>query len=225
MPIFKACPVCNEQFSCKPSHDKLRTYCSRPCMSKAYNKRREVICEVCGKPFKVANNKHRENAKFCSKTCMGQGKSGENHVMWKGGLRTDREYQRAVRKRDYPKYREKTLAYQKKRKLHLVEIPGSHTRKAWESLLDAYKGKCAYCGKQMTKEAGPDQITRDHVDPISKGGTDDITNILPACRSCNSSKNNRPGFVPLLVNVTDCRIQRQAAGCGPPQPARSHVLH
>lgn len=45
----------------------------------------------------------------------------------------------------------------------------------------AFHDRCAYCG------AGND-ITCDHFVPVSKGGKTVSGNILPACRSCNSSK-------------------------------------
>lgn len=31
----------------------------------------------------------------------------------------------------------------------------------------------------------------DHVEPLEQGGADDITNLVPACRSCNASKKDR----------------------------------
>lgn len=43
---------------------------------------------------------------------------------------------------------------------------------------------CAYCG-------ATDNMSIDHVVPLSRGGTHDVDNLLPACRSCNSSKGNR----------------------------------
>lgn len=41
---------------------------------------------------------------------------------------------------------------------------------------------CWYCGDP------PDDV--DHVVPISKGGTNDLQNLVPCCRSCNNCKRN-----------------------------------
>ena len=43
---------------------------------------------------------------------------------------------------------------------------------------------CAYCG-------ATDNITVDHVIPLSKGGKHEANNLAPACLPCNSSKNDR----------------------------------
>lgn len=64
-------------------------------------------------------------------------------------------------------------------------VEGSHTLEEWAQKCKEYNYKCAYCGKI------PKIISRDHVIPISKGGTDYISNLIPACRSCNSKKRNR----------------------------------
>lgn len=47
--------------------------------------------------------------------------------------------------------------------------------------------QCAYCSCELDEET----FTVDHKVPVSKGGTDDLENLVPACRSCNSSKGAR----------------------------------
>lgn len=44
-------------------------------------------------------------------------------------------------------------------------------------------GLCSYCNQWSEK------LTRDHIVPVSEGGTDDPDNIVPACQSCNSKKH------------------------------------
>jgi 5-methylcytosine-specific restriction endonuclease McrA len=43
---------------------------------------------------------------------------------------------------------------------------------------------CWYCGRRAD--------TVDHVQPVSRGGTNAAANLRPACRSCNSRRGNRP---------------------------------
>lgn len=45
---------------------------------------------------------------------------------------------------------------------------------------------CQYCGKQA-----PDVVLNiDHITPLSKGGTNDITNLITSCFDCNSGKSD-----------------------------------
>ena len=43
--------------------------------------------------------------------------------------------------------------------------------------------QCAYCGEEA--------VTVDHIIPKSKGGKDVATNVVPCCKLCNNTKNNR----------------------------------
>lgn len=53
----------------------------------------------------------------------------------------------------------------------------------WAALQEAWGG-CAYCG------AAGVPVERDCVLPISRGGRYTLDNVVPACRSCNTSKCN-----------------------------------
>ena len=46
-------------------------------------------------------------------------------------------------------------------------------------------GHCAYCGCELPY----DKMQIDHVISVEHGGTDDMDNLLPACRSCNHYKH------------------------------------
>lgn len=51
-------------------------------------------------------------------------------------------------------------------------------------VLDRDNFTCQYCG-----EKAPDvELEVDHINPVSKGGTDDLQNLVAACKSCNRGK-------------------------------------
>lgn len=57
---------------------------------------------------------------------------------------------------------------------------------------------CLYCGRDFTRQ----QLTRDHVVPLSKGGRDTWENVVAACFHCNSRKGGRTpqqASMPLLA--------------------------
>lgn len=61
---------------------------------------------------------------------------------------------------------------------------GSHTLPDRLAKFQRLGNICFYCRQ-------PKKLSIDHDIPLSRGGTDDIDNILPACRSCNSKKHDR----------------------------------
>ena len=65
-------------------------------------------------------------------------------------------------------------------KCHAQSI-GTHSLREWLECIDRHGSKCAHCG-------GDKRLSKDHIIPISKGGSDRIENIQPLCRSCNSRK-------------------------------------
>jgi len=61
---------------------------------------------------------------------------------------------------------------------------GSHTLEEWRMLKILHGYKCAICGKEK-------KLTRDHIIPLTRGGSDCIENIQPLCKSCNSRKGTK----------------------------------
>jgi len=53
-----------------------------------------------------------------------------------------------------------------------------------EKIFNKYGGHCAYCGIVLDKSI----FTVDHIKPKYLGGSNDIDNLNPCCRRCNSWK-------------------------------------
>lgn len=93
---------------------------------------------------------------------------------------THREWRVIWRKNNPHKGRQ----YNQTRRVREKGCKGGFTANEWSDLLDKYGHKCLRCGTT-------ENITADHVVPISLGGSGFISNIQPLCRSCNSKKHNK----------------------------------
>jgi len=117
-------------------------------------------------------------------------------------------------KKNHP---EKVRAIGHRRRSRLIDSCSPGVLPAeWAALVERFAGRCAYCGTSGT--------TIDHIVPISKGGRDEIGNVLPACKSCNSSKNNKDLAVWLaekgLADPRD-RVSADHERVVPAEPRRS----
>lgn len=50
---------------------------------------------------------------------------------------------------------------------------------------------CVYCGLAL-KDAPPADVTLDHLDARTNGGNNDASNLITACRRCNSQRQAKP---------------------------------
>jgi 5-methylcytosine-specific restriction endonuclease McrA len=94
-----------------------------------------------------------------------------------------REAQRKYANRAYAKNPEKGIAKAERRRARKANAPiNDFTATDWQEMKAHYGYRCVYCGKKFQR------LTQDHIIPLSAGGSHTKSNIVPACRSCNSKK-------------------------------------
>lgn len=74
------------------------------------------------------------------------------------------------------------------------------TSEEWAKTLDYFGHECAYCGSK-------EDITQDHLIPVSKGGDYTSYNIIPACGSCNYSKRDEDFSVWYRKQTSFCDLR------------------
>jgi 5-methylcytosine-specific restriction endonuclease McrA len=77
----------------------------------------------------------------------------------------------------------------------IIAVRGAVPSRAWRTspaltnpkLFARDRHVCAYCGHTFHHE----DLTREHIIPVSRGGADSWMNCITACRGCNGHKGNR----------------------------------
>ncbi len=78
------------------------------------------------------------------------------------------------------------------RLVRFVHVPRKFRRQVTNTFLfarDSYT--CQFCGRRERELGFRECLTRDHVLPLSRGGTNEWTNVVTACSVCNTRKGNR----------------------------------
>lgn len=76
------------------------------------------------------------------------------------------------------------------------------TTEEWNNCLTYFNNSCAYCGISE-KEAIKTQGQKLHKEHVDHDGANDLSNAVPSCKSCNSSKHTSDidlWYVPERVN-------------------------
>ena len=119
------------------------------------------------------------------KKMMSERMSGEKHHQWKGGVSRDPNYFREHAKAWALKNPERSRHTKHIRRILERGAEGTHSIEDWQKMKITFHNTCPACWRSE-----PDiELTKDHIVPLTKGGTDYIENIQPLCRSCNSRKN------------------------------------
>ncbi len=114
---------------------------------------------------------------------------------------SDPEQARNKRRALYQKYpereREKSKKYRKSnpikrraaeavRRTRKNNSVGRYTEKDVLKMLEQQDNKCRYCGDSIVNK-----YEVDHIVPLSRGGSNDLSNLVIACQPCNGSKHNK----------------------------------
>lgn len=103
-----------------------------------------------------------------------------------------REQQRQQRLRHPEKHRARVAAWKADNRERVyaacharrASYRGTYTNAEWAALCAEHDHRCVGCGER-------EPLTRDHIQPLSAGGSNTIDNIQPLCLSCNLSKGRR----------------------------------
>ncbi len=169
----------------KPCSEETKKKISGSHRGKKHTKetKRKMSLIKMGKKLPPFTEKHKQNLSishggkhYSPKTEFKKGHkplvSGETHHNWKGGISKNEKYRSWV----------------KNRRNRLKKISsGSHSFEEWECLEKQYNYICPCCKRKEPEIS----LSEDHVIPLSKGGSDNIENIQPLCRGCNSKKHNK----------------------------------
>jgi 5-methylcytosine-specific restriction endonuclease McrA len=194
----KNCEQCGKQFMIIPAKENAK-YCSVECKHVAMKTIQSRPCPVCGIVFVGASN----NSKYCSVKCSDSGRSatipekqcafcgekmtGRNAraIMEKIYCSRDCDAKRRMKSSEHHKFMQNKHAHLKRSRKANAE--GLFTWDEWELLKRQYHHRCPCCGRPE-----PDiKLTKDHIVPLTRGGTNWISNIQPLCQSCNSRKKTR----------------------------------
>jgi hypothetical protein len=101
-------------------------------------------------------------------------------------------------KKYYKQHRDRWLHLGRKRRALTRKANGSFTLAQWLAKCEYWGWRCYLCNCPLKRLTA----TADHRIPLSRGGSNWIANIAPACKSCNCSKRATP--------EREYRINRQA---------------
>ena len=167
--IVKKCIYCDKEFS--PKRLSTAMSCSGYCNLKQWRLKNREHNNQIKRDWRRRNGivekgsaEHREQV---AEWMRGR-YVGENHRRWRGGYRNH-------------------LMHNRDRRIIKKSAEGVHTLEQWEDLKHKFDYACLRC-RRVEPEI---TLSEDHIIPLSKGGSNNIDNIQPLCRSCNSSKNDR----------------------------------
>lgn len=113
-------------------------------------------------------------------------KEKKQHKDWVSNNRERRSAQNVAATKKWQENNKEKVTHWKtdnKHRRREIYATGSLTLDEWVEVCNKFGNKCLKCGEN--------EVTIDHVVPLSKGGTHSMDNVQPLCRSCNSTKHDK----------------------------------
>lgn len=175
----------------------LRSYC-KPCESII---RKETHCEN-PEPRRLATKKWKENNRERDAARRKKYAEENREIINLNARLRSQEY----RKNNPEKIQQKYLSAKKWREANPDKVKINHIKRSLRSSVAGspdivewikivLNDPCSYCGGKSE--------TIDHIIPIAKGGTHDVTNLTGACAKCNSAKGDKNLLVFLVERATE----------------------
>lgn len=209
----KVCEYCNKKFRACLSQPQ-RKFCSQDCRTKKCSSP-VIECARCHQIFKSA----LKNAKYCSLNCrfptpaadlkekdcskckktLPVGKFGKRSKA-KNGLNSQckkcdfdfrqskpQEIKKAANRAYYLANKPKYFNDRQKRRARTRNAKGNHTFEQWQEKVKFWGNRCYLCRESLSGQ----DAHAEHRIPLSRGGSNFIANIAPACKKCNLTKHNK----------------------------------
>lgn len=189
--LESVCKECNKIYREK-HEEKIKKY-----RKKYYEDNKKEILEKC----KEYREEHKEKIKKYQKEYSEKHKE-EKREMDRRYRENNDEKIKTKRKEYYEnnkeKIKEKVKKYNKenphikinshvKRREKEENQGKGFTKEQWLEMMEFFDWKCAYSGEKLDKNTR----TIDHIVPLDKGGKHEIWNLVPMCKSYNSSKHTK----------------------------------
>ena len=147
-----------------------------------------TICKKCEKEYKKqqqhGNKKYRERKKQYYKEHKEQIKQNRKKNYEQYSKKYIRKYNKEVAKRWKKEHRDKCNASGQRYRTRKRQLVSNLTAEQWKQIKQHFNNRCAYCGQEKP-------LAQEHFIPLSKDGEYTANNIIPSCKSCNSSKSNK----------------------------------
>lgn len=141
-------------------------------------------CKRCGTSYRTASGDCRECNRLRKKKWRTLN-PGKEKTYPEKKEDSEKSAKRQRKWRGANRQRARSIAH--KRRTRKTKAGGSYTAEEFKSMCAHYDYRCLACGKKFPLS----KLTFDHIIPVIKGGTSDIGNGQPLCRSCNSSKGTK----------------------------------